>query len=460
MFSRVIKSALSVSLTAIALLAGAAASGQSVQTIQTLDRVDVYNKSKVLEMEFDDPGRTFDFTALDITPATAAGFVACQVTANQALYCIDGKDVRYWPQPAQVAAPNTTGSLLFSCTDAALGLNGASTKPCTALTVDLSRSIWLAGMKGDGTYSLFKLVAKVGSCPASPWFALQGAAYCAREYASGRRLLSDIVAIDGDVGAAFTGPGGVKGPGVLAIERAPLTPIFLRTSSWSRLLGSWPIRLPCRRLSSHAAARLGVSRRVSFCRASHCSSCRLRANRGILSWRRPTRAGSLRSTRWEFRLHSRYSTSWPSVHPFCLRFLPRRSAILIPSGMACVPAPSRAACTLQTAIIARPLRWSRRRLPASHSSCGTCRRSETNDRGPHVLHDCCISAGRRHDRSGRRRRSQHVRHRMHAVVLSERPTGRQTLGRQGPQHPVGHDALPGKGHPGLSLGPASLRGQE
>ena len=237
MFSRVIKSALSVSLTAIALLAGAAASGQSVQTIQTLDRVDVYNKSKVLEMEFDDPGRTFDFTALDITPATAAGFVACQVTANQALYCIDGKDVRYWPQPAQVAAPNTTGSLLFSCTDAALGLNGASTKPCTALTVDLSSSIWLAGMKGDGTYSLFKLVAKVGSCPASPWFALQGAAYCAREYASGRRLLSDIVAIDGDVGAAFTGPGGVKGPGVLAIEQSPIDPIlpadeFLVTTAW------------------------------------------------------------------------------------------------------------------------------------------------------------------------------------------------------------------------------------
>ena len=68
MFSRVIKSALPVSLTAIALFAGAAASAESVQTIQTLDRVDVYNKTKVLEMEFDDPGRTFDFTALGIAP--------------------------------------------------------------------------------------------------------------------------------------------------------------------------------------------------------------------------------------------------------------------------------------------------------------------------------------------------------------------------------------------------------
>ena len=95
MFSRVIKSALSVSLAAIALFAGAAALAESVQTIQTLDRVDVYNKTKVLEMEFDDPGRTFDFTALGITPAAGStGFSACQVTASQALYCIDGKDVR------------------------------------------------------------------------------------------------------------------------------------------------------------------------------------------------------------------------------------------------------------------------------------------------------------------------------------------------------------------------------
>ena len=113
MFSRVIKSTLSVSLAAVALFAGASALAESVQTIQTLDRVDVYNKTKVLEMEFDDPGRTFDFTALGITPTTAAGFVACQVTASQALYCIDGKDVRYWAKPSQVAAPNTAGVPLF-----------------------------------------------------------------------------------------------------------------------------------------------------------------------------------------------------------------------------------------------------------------------------------------------------------------------------------------------------------
>ena len=195
-----------------------------MQTIQTLDRVDVYNKTKVLEMEFDDPGRTFDFTALDITPTTAAGFVGCQVTASQALYCIDGKDVRYWEKPSQVTAPNTAGTLLFSCDDTALGLDGTSIRPCTALTVGITNAIWVAGRKVNNTFSLFKLVAKVGSCPASPWFALQGAAYCAREYASGRRLLPDITPIDGDVAAAFTGPGGVKGSGVLALEESPVDP--------------------------------------------------------------------------------------------------------------------------------------------------------------------------------------------------------------------------------------------
>ena len=218
MFSRVIRSGLSVSLTAIALLGGAAASGESVQTIQTLDRVDVYNKTKVLEMEFDDPGRQEDFAVLGVTPATAAGFVACQVTASQALYCIDGKDVVYWAKPSQVAA-NTPGAPLFSC--AALGLDGASPKPCTALTVDMAGAIWVAGRKVNGTYSLYKLVAKVGSCPASPWFALPGAAYCAKEYASGRRLITDITPIDGDVAAAFKGPGNVSGPGVIGLEQSP-----------------------------------------------------------------------------------------------------------------------------------------------------------------------------------------------------------------------------------------------
>ena len=185
MFSRVIKSALSVPLAAIALLAGAVASGQSVQTIQTLDRVDVYNKTKVLEMEFDDPGRTFDFTALDVTPTSAAGFAACQVTANQALYCIDGTDVVYWATPSQVVAPNTGGQLLFPCTDPALGLDTLSSKPCTGLTVDLSGAIWLAGKKPQSaSYNLLKVIATPGTgCPVG-WSALQPPAqFCAKTYA-------------------------------------------------------------------------------------------------------------------------------------------------------------------------------------------------------------------------------------------------------------------------------------
>ena len=164
MFSRVIKSALSVSLTAIALFAGAAASAESVQTIQTLDRVDVYNKSKVLEMEFDDPGRTFDFTALGIAPAAGStGFSACQVTASQALYCIDGKDVVVWPKPATATG---SGTKLFSCADAALGFDG---QPCTGLTVDDAGTIWVAGRKAAGApvasaYAITRVTPNVAGC--------------------------------------------------------------------------------------------------------------------------------------------------------------------------------------------------------------------------------------------------------------------------------------------------------
>jgi hypothetical protein len=236
------QSALAVSLTAIALLAGTAASGQTVQTIQTLDRVDVYNKAKVLEMEFDDPGRTFDFTALDITPATAAGFSACQVTATQALYCIDGKDVRYWAKPSQVAVPNTNGSLLFSCTDAALGLDGASANPCTGLTVDLSGAIWLAGKKA-ASYSLFKLVARTGST-CSSGVALAASAYCATEYAAGPRAFVDLTPIDGDVGAAFKGPGGVPGPGVLGLEQDPPNPLAPAVSRTTLFFPVVPMSVP------------------------------------------------------------------------------------------------------------------------------------------------------------------------------------------------------------------------
>ena len=81
---------------AIALLASVTA---HTEAIQTLDRVDVYNQANVLEMQFNNPARAFDFAALAITPV--AGFKVCQITATQGLYCLDGNQVRTWPKPTQ-----------------------------------------------------------------------------------------------------------------------------------------------------------------------------------------------------------------------------------------------------------------------------------------------------------------------------------------------------------------------
>ena len=56
-----------------ALLGSAVASGDA---IQTLDRVQVHNTANVLEMQFNNPARAFDFAVLGITPATSSGFRA------------------------------------------------------------------------------------------------------------------------------------------------------------------------------------------------------------------------------------------------------------------------------------------------------------------------------------------------------------------------------------------------
>ncbi len=185
------------------------AQAATAQPVQTLDRVDVYNKSNVLEMEFDNPARTFDFATLAISPASTTGFRACQVTASQALYCIDGKEVRYWAKPLEAVGP---GQLLFTCS--ALGLDANRFDTCIGLTVDLSGTIWLSGRNTAGTYSLFRLTPASGSCGAQ----VTAGTYCGSEIARDPRKFLDLSAIDGDAGAAFIGPNNVRGPGILALE--------------------------------------------------------------------------------------------------------------------------------------------------------------------------------------------------------------------------------------------------
>ncbi|MEY2921065.1 MAG: hypothetical protein RL261_2370, partial [Pseudomonadota bacterium] len=198
-----------LSLGALALLASSAARTES---IQTLDRVDVYNQANVLEMQFNNPARLFDFATLGITPVT--GFKACQITATQGLYCLDGKEVRYWAKPAQAVG---VGTRLLNCADPALGLDAATAETCTGMTVGMPGVIWLTGKKqGSSSYGVFRISKRVGaSCP-SGQVALSDP-YCAQQFATSANRISDLSAVDGDVGAAFVGPDNVGGHGVIGI---------------------------------------------------------------------------------------------------------------------------------------------------------------------------------------------------------------------------------------------------
>lgn len=208
----------SVSASLFALIGAANAWGQASQPDQILDQVDAFNGGVVLEMSFDDPNRTTDFSALLASGGKV--FSACKLAAN-GVYCLetDGavQVVRYWKDPQ--SQPGSSSALL-DCNDATLGLAGA--QPCTGMTVDLSGALWLAGRKTGPTYSLVKVVNRAvlqnGVCSGG-WTALAGNPnLCANEYAAGLPLLTDLDSIDGDAAAAAVpAPGTPIGSGVLAV---------------------------------------------------------------------------------------------------------------------------------------------------------------------------------------------------------------------------------------------------
>jgi hypothetical protein len=186
----------SIFLSAI-LGAGAAVGAES--TFQTLDRIDVYSATGVAEMSFDPPqGAT-------TTGISGANFRACKLTATDGLYCLDGKVVRKWANPAKSSASTT----LFSCNDVP-GLDSKSADTCTGMTVDLSGDIWLAGKNKGKTHNLVKV--KKGTEKPGNGFApiVDSTDYWAKTVATGRPLLLDISPIDGEVAATF-GKTGILG---------------------------------------------------------------------------------------------------------------------------------------------------------------------------------------------------------------------------------------------------------
>jgi hypothetical protein len=189
----------------------------AADAIQTLDRVEVYNSANVLEMQFNNPARAFDFAVLGVTPATNAGFKACQITATQGLYCLDGKQLRSWARPTQAEG---VGTLVLQCTDPALGFDGAGADTCTSMTISQPGTIWISGKRaGSSSYGLVRVTKRMGAACAAGESAL-AVPYCAKLFASTANL-TGLSAIDGDVGAAFVGPNEVAGPGILGIAATP-----------------------------------------------------------------------------------------------------------------------------------------------------------------------------------------------------------------------------------------------
>jgi hypothetical protein len=214
---------------------------------QKLDSVDGVTTHGVLEMLFGkyplpgptDPGYETPLTA---TVGSGLSFVACQRSASRNLYCLLNS---YTGTNGQMTQPvrrwKESGSVedLFSCTDAALHLDGKKSNPCTSITVDLAGNIWLGGRDGT-SYSAIKVVEVPAgaSCEAGPLpdgpnpadpndgpFKKLSADlsvshdYCFRRYASGRPIIVDMIAVTDKLGPGFSvSPGGVGGPGVLLLE--------------------------------------------------------------------------------------------------------------------------------------------------------------------------------------------------------------------------------------------------
>jgi hypothetical protein len=178
-------------------------------TQQVLDRVYTYTSGAVLNMAFGNASRPPDFTRLGVS---ASGLSTCTLTSVDGLFCLDGQNLKRWANPlAPTPVPSTT---LLSCADPALGFDTGLSPSCTGMTVDESGAIWLSGKKrlpnnwpprpwwiSESTwialqtwfkpYSLVKVTAKVGSCPANTQ-AVGGGAYCAKEMYSGRYLVTQL----------------------------------------------------------------------------------------------------------------------------------------------------------------------------------------------------------------------------------------------------------------------------
>lgn len=244
---------------------GAMATAVAANLAQTLDSVDAYAPGAALKMRFDDSRRDRYATgseafAVGVQPAAGRSLLSCVRAPNRDLVCLEGALVRSWSDAEEAVPAREAPRDLFSCTDDRLGLITRG-NPCTAVAVDPSGAIWLAGRNRKSSFSLLKVVpvpntSDADTCPApygqflklrsSLGNLAQGSAvsdYCVAEYATGRPALEDISYVGGDVGAAFVGPDGVRGPGVLLMEQR-LTVSFVPDPEPRTAPGTTPFTFP------------------------------------------------------------------------------------------------------------------------------------------------------------------------------------------------------------------------
>jgi hypothetical protein len=230
---RVVIGSVSVLLACVA----GSASGQAQDPQQVLERLAVFNGGAVLEMSVDGSGITSpDFSDYGVTPVT--GFTACELHPRRGLYCLDGREVRRWPDPTL----GGVGAVEFSCANPSLPIDVARSDVCSTMTVAPDGSVWISGRRGS-TFKLIKLVPKRpdGSCPEGVAIADHAgvpSAYCFRQYASGQRQMLRLRVVERSEAVGFDPGTGVPAKGVLALDLAGAVKFYVAPGATPRVLVS------------------------------------------------------------------------------------------------------------------------------------------------------------------------------------------------------------------------------
>jgi hypothetical protein len=188
----------------------AAAQAITTDPVQVLDRVTVTGRDFALDLQANDPDRIDDFSVLLEGSALPAGtnLVDCTVSVADGLFCIDRKNVVNWSSMDDASS----ASIVFTCENAALGLDEKKDNTCTALARNAQKEIFLGGKQNGKS----NLVATIRAATADEHAAMQclgvydyftdaGNGLCFAPLADGRPLIQDMDVIEGDLALEFAG---------------------------------------------------------------------------------------------------------------------------------------------------------------------------------------------------------------------------------------------------------------